>query len=115
MDRSTPIYLVSESYTEDQYGVLQPTTSKRLVYANVTSVSASEWFEGGRNGLNPEYRIRMFGPDYEGEEIVEMNSVQYAVYRTYQGRVDILELYVEKRKGKMATPDPEPEEDQGDK
>lgn len=101
MDRSTPIYLVSETYTEDQFGVLQPTTTKRLCYANVTSVSASEFFEGGRNGLNPEYRMIMFGPDYEGEEIVEYNGVQYFIYRTYQARTDVLELYVELRKGKQ--------------
>ena len=72
MDRSTPIYLVSESFEEDAYGVLQPTPVKRLVYANVTSVTGAEWFEGGRNGLNPEYRVRMFAPDYQGEEIVEI-------------------------------------------
>lgn len=100
MDRSTPIYLISESYTEDQYGVLQPTPQRRLVYANVSSVSADEWFQGGRNGLNPEYRIRMFGPDFEGEEIVEINGEQYAIYRLYWARADVLELYVEKRKGK---------------
>lgn len=99
MDRSTPIYLVKATYTEDAYGVLIPTEEKRLVFANVTSVSAEEWFDGGRNGLNPEYRVRMFGPDYHGEEIVEYNGLQYAVYRTYQARTDVLELYLEKRKG----------------
>ena len=109
MDRSTPIYLVKETYAADQYGVLQPTTTKRLVYANVTSVTGSEWFEGGRNGLNPEYRMRMFAPDYEGEEVVEYNGVLYAIYRTYQARTDVIELYVEKKKGKMAEHVPEPE------
>ena len=101
MDRSTPIYLVSETYTEDAYGVLVPTPDKRLVYANVSSVSSAEFFEGGRNGLNPEYRMIMFAPDYDGEEIVEYKGVQYAVYRTYQGRSDTIELYVELRKGKQ--------------
>ena len=110
MDRSTPIYLVAETYTEDAYGVLRPTQTKRLVYANVTSVSADEWFEGGRNGLNPELRVRMFAPDYEGEEVVEINGNLYAVYRTYQARTDIMELYVEKRKGKAQEP-PEPDDE----
>lgn len=101
MDRSTPIYLVTESFTADSYGVLQPTTTKTLAYANVTSVSAAEFFEGGRNGLNPEFRITMFGPDYNGAEIIEYNNVQYAIYRTYQARNDKIELYVEKRKGRQ--------------
>lgn len=99
MDRSTPIYLIKTKYTVDAYDVLQPTEEKRLAYANVTSVSSAEWFEGGRNGLNPELRIRMFAPDYQGEQIVEINGQQYAIYRTYQARTDIVELYVEKRKG----------------
>ena len=99
MDRSTPVYLIKQTYTEDAYGVLQPTTARRLVFANVTSVSLDEWAEGGRNGLNPEYRVRMFGPDYQGEEIAEINGKQYGIYRTYQGRNDVLELYVERKKG----------------
>lgn len=99
MDRSTPIYLISQTYTEDSYGVLKPTRTKRLVYANVTSVSASEWFEGGRNGLNPEYRMTLFKYDYEGEEVVEYLTNQYAIYRTYEGRTDTIELYCQKRKG----------------
>lgn len=110
MDRSTPIYLVSETWVKDTYGVLQPTETKRLVYANVQSVTRNEWFEGGRNGLNPEYRMVMFGPDYEGEEIVEYNGLQYAIYRTYQARTDEIELYVERKKGAEAIPpEPEPE------
>lgn len=99
MDRSEPIYLISTTYAEDAFGVLQPTTKKRMVYANITSVTASEWFEGGRNGLNPELRMIMFAPDYEGEKTAEYKGVQYAIYRTYQARTDVLELYVEKRKG----------------
>lgn len=101
MDRSTPIYLIGTTYSEDRYGVLQPTSTRRLVYANVRNVSASEWFEGGRNGLNPEYRFVMFAPDYQGEDEVEYNDVRYAVYRTYQQRTDMIELYCEKRKGRQ--------------
>lgn len=105
MDRSTPIYLIGTTYTEDAYGVLQPTQTRRLAYANVTSVSASEWFEGGRNGLNPEYRFTMFAPDYHGEDEVEYNDAHYAVYRTYQRRTDMIELYCEKRKGRHGASD----------
>lgn len=107
MDRSTPIYLISETFTEDQYGVLAPTRERRLAYANVTSVSASEWFEGGRNGLNPELRVIMFGPDYNGEEVVEIDGKTYSIYRTYTARTDVIELYVQKRKGDADHGDPE--------
>ena len=99
MDRSQTIYLISEEYTEDAYGVLKPTQTRRQVFCNVSSVSASEWFEGGRNGLNPEWRFTMFAYDYQGEEIVEYSGVQYSIYRTYRARNDTIELYVQLRKG----------------
>lgn len=103
MDRTSVIYLINETYSEDQYGVLQPTPTRRKVYANITSVSASEWYEGGRSGLNPEYRLRMFKYDYNGEEIVEYNGKRYAIYRRYEERGDIIELYLERRQGTAAT------------
>lgn len=99
MDRSKPIYLVSETYTKNQYGVLIPTITKRKIFANVTSVTATEWFEGGRNGLNPELRMRVFAPEYHGEEVVQFNGKYYAIYRTYMARDDVMELYVERKKG----------------
>ena len=99
MDRSSVIYLIDEEFEVDEMGVQTPEESMRKVYANVTSVSGSEWFEGGRNGLNPDLKFRIFKYDYAGEEIIEYNSNRYAVYRTYEARNDILELYVERKKG----------------
>jgi len=99
MDRSTPIKLIARSYTPDNYGVLQPTRTERTVYANITSVTGVEWFEGGRNGLNPELRAIIFAPDYQGEEIAQVGSIEYSVYRTYKARTDVLELYLERSKG----------------
>lgn len=99
MDRSTPIYLASKTYSQNAYGVTSASLTLRKVYAQVNSVSQAEWFEGGRNGLNPEYRFSMFAPDYEGEEIVQYNDNYYAVYRTYRAKNEIIELYCEKNKG----------------
>lgn len=99
MDRSTPIALVATTYTRDANGVRQKTESVRTVYANVQSVSASEFFEGGRNGLQPEYRFVMFRHDYKNEPVVTYNGVRYAVYRTYIGRNDTIELYCERKGG----------------
>ena len=100
MDRSTPIYLISIELQEDQYGVLQPTATKRMVYANVKSVSQSEWFEGGRAGLNPEYKMTMFLYDYNGEASLEYMGKTFDIYRTYMAGTDKLELYVQRKQGK---------------
>lgn len=98
MNRPSIIYLIEETYEADGYGVLVPSQTTRMVYADIQSVTGSEWFEGGRNGLNPEYRMRIHNAEYHGEEIVLYGSTYYTIYRTYMDN-DILELYVEKRKG----------------
>lgn len=105
MDRSDVIKLIAETATRDQYGIFQKTETSREVYAQVDSVTGSEFFEGGRNGLNPELRFRMFAWDYKGERIVEHNGARFAVYRTYLGRDDTLELYTERQGGTNGAPD----------
>lgn len=99
MDRSDIITLYKDTVTYDDYGVAVKTRTGRDVFCKVDSVTRSEFFEAGRAGLNPEYRITMFFGDYEGEAIVGYNGRTYSVYRTYQAKTDIIELYVERRVG----------------
>lgn len=101
MNRNKVVYLVSETYERNEYGVYISSEAKRKIYANVTSVSADEWFEGGRNGLNPELRMEVFAPEYHGEEIVEYKGQNYAIYRTYMTKYNTVELYVQKKKGEQ--------------
>ena len=75
------------------------TESKRKVFCSITSVSASEWFEAGRNGLQAELRITMFAFDYHGEKIAEVNGQRYSIYRTFRSKPDEIELYLEKKAG----------------
>ena len=98
MNRPSVVYLASESYSQDAYGVITSTQTLRKVYADVQSVTRSEWFEGGRNGLNPEYTMRVFHSEYHGESVLVYNGVYYTIYRTFMDN-DIIELYVEKKKG----------------
>lgn len=99
MDRSDIITLYKDTVTYDDYGVAVKTRSSRDVFCKVDSVTRSEFFEAGRSGLNPEYRITMFFGDYDGETIVGYNGRNYSVYRTYMAKTDIIELYVERRAG----------------
>lgn len=75
------------------------TVRVKTVFCNVNSVSRNEFFEAGRNGLNPEFVFTMFFGDYEGEHTLIYNGLAYAVYRTYRGRNDTIELYVERKGG----------------
>lgn len=99
MDRSTPFYLVSAVIQTDAYGVQKRTETKKKVFGQINSVTASEFFEGGRNGLFPELRFSMFLYDYSGETVVEYDGKRYFVYRTYKARGDIMELYCERKGG----------------
>ena len=99
MDRSRVLTLIEEAYKPDALGQLIPTETRRDVYCNLSSVSASEWFDGGRAGLNPEYRATMFVYDYNGERIAELDGVRYGVYRTYLAQNEFIELYLERKAG----------------
>ena len=99
MDRSDIIDLINQTVSKDTYGVWKTTETKRTVFCKVDSVTASEFFDGGRNGLNPEYRFTMFGPDYQGEKVIEYAGERFGVYRTYKARNDMIELYVERKGG----------------
>lgn len=99
MDRSRVVYLITNDKQKNQYGVWVDNTTERKVFAEVTSVGQSEWFEGGRQGLNPQYRFRMFAYDYQGESLLKYNNTIYSIYRTYVDKDEIIELYTELKKG----------------
>ena len=99
MDRSDVIKLITMTRTQDEYGRWIATPTATEVMCQVESVSQAEFFEGGRNGLNPEYRFTMFFGDYSGESVVEYKGNTYSVYRTYLRKTDVLELYVERKGG----------------
>lgn len=99
MDRSETITLIGSTRTQDANGVWRATETARDVFCQVDSVTASEFFEGGRNGLNPEYRFTMFAYDYDGENTVRYKGKAYGIYRTYFGRNDTIELYAERKGG----------------
>ena len=107
MDRSEVIYLISETYQTDEIGQKIPAPVSRKVYASRESVTRAEWFAAGEAGLQPEYKLTMFEPDYHGEKIVQMTIngqlESFGVYRTYRRKNETLELYVEHKVGNAYT------------
>ncbi len=99
MDRSSVIKLISMTYTQDAIKQYVETETEREVFCDVRSVTRAEWFDAGRNGMQPIYIFTMFAPDYQGEKVVEYNGQRYGVYRTYLGRNETIELYVEEKGG----------------
>lgn len=99
MDRSDIVNLYADTITYDEYGVARKSRTERQVFCKVDSVTRAEFFDAGRQGLNPEYRITMFYGDYSGETVLGYKGRFYSVYRTYQAKTDIIELYVERQGG----------------
>lgn len=101
MALSDVILLVSVTASErDPNGVPIEVETNRQIYCKVTSVSQSEFFGGGRNGLKPELKFQIFAGDYQDEPVVVYKGRRYAVYRTYLvPGTDRLELYTERKGG----------------
>lgn len=103
MDRSTPIYLLSAAQTQNGNGEYIRSTASRMVYCNLRSVSRTEWSTAGDFGLRAEYQATVFGPDYEGEEVAELElrggKKSFVIYRTYMDSNENLELYLGNRAG----------------
>lgn len=103
MDRSDVMFLISLTKEQNEFGVWEITRTRRQVFCQVGSVTQTEFYEAGRNGLNPEYRFTMFFGDYAGETEVEYNGNVYSIYRTYLTRSDTIELYAERKGGTNGT------------
>ena len=109
---SDAAYLYLEQYEQDSQGVTQTTGTERKVFVKVESVTGREWFEGGRNGLNPQYRFTMFMGDYWGEKVIKYRGTKYTIYRIYNKSNDEVELYAELRKGNVNITEPPVENEQ---
>lgn len=99
MDKSSVVTLIQTEQQRDAYGVMRAVETSREVFCQVDSVTRQEFFEGGRNGLNPELRFTLFAYDYDGETVIEYNGQRYGVYRTFVSRTDSVELYAERKGG----------------
>ena len=94
------LILLTPTKTQDRLGVWQETLTERTVFTQAHSVTGKEFFNGGRNGLNPELRFTVFHGDYAGETLCRYAGQAYSVYRTYRvPGTDYMELYVERKGG----------------
>lgn len=80
-------------------GIMATTTEDTTIFCDVSSVSASEFFAAGQNGIHAEFRFTAWADEYSGQQDVLYLGKAYRVYRTYRPDVDHIELYVEERIG----------------
>ena len=79
------IKLIAITETTDEYGRQSIVESVRQIFAEVRSITQSEFYQAAATGLKPEYKFVIADYlDYQGEQFVEYNSVRYSVKRTYR-------------------------------
>lgn len=92
------LILIAQTITVDDYGNEVATETEKQVYAEVHSITQTEFYAAADTELNPQYRFDVFFDDYQGEAICMYKGQRYAIYRTYRAG-DNLELYVERKIG----------------
>lgn len=60
------------------------------------SVSSTEFFRAGTNGIQSEKEILIDAESYEGQTHAEFDGEEYRIYRRYQRPSGLLELYLTK-------------------
>lgn len=92
------LILIAQAISVDDYGNEVATETQRQVYAEVHSITQTEFYAAADTELNPQYRFDVFFGDYQGEDVCVFNGQRFAIYRTYRTG-DTLELYVERKIG----------------
>lgn len=98
-DNLRKIKLITVTEDIDEIGQVAYLEESKEVFATVTSATRNEWTSAGKLDINPDYRVVIYSFEYSGQTIVEMDSVRYSVYRTYEVSRDRIELYLEKQSG----------------
>lgn len=93
MEETTCI-LHGEKTTTDKIGQRITEKTDREVFCRKHSAGAKEFHEAALSGLIPQYVIRIFFGDYEGERYATLDGHPYHIYRTYR-KGDTMELYLE--------------------
>jgi SPP1 family predicted phage head-tail adaptor len=100
VDRIADINLISRTYaSSDTIGQQVATETIKTVVAELKSINRSEWVAAHQVGYNPVVTAIVSAFDYNNEEIVEIDSERYVVYRTYSRKDDYIELMLRKKVG----------------
>ena len=101
-----PIDLIAIVLEKDE--INQPVEKQRVtstVFAQISSVTQTEFFSGGRIGLQPSIKAVIYDFEYNNEPIIKWNGKLYSVYRTFfVNGADRVELYCEERGGTKDEP-----------
>ena len=91
--------LITRTFSNDDYGIQRETEVEKTVFCDVSSISASEFFDASQTGLKPDLRFILYFKEYSGEGLVKYKGEYFSVYRTYLRNRDYIELYTQRDVG----------------
>lgn len=96
---SEQIGLVTPTTTIDDEGYESTTTATTVtVYGNKQSITQTEFFSAGQQGIDAKYKFTIYASEYSDQTLILYGGKYYDVYRTYQVKEDLIELYVSESK-----------------
>ena len=93
------INLVQKNYTKDEIGQEIAIETETTIFCSIASVSREEFFTAGKSGIRPSLQLTINRYEYDGQKVCVVNGKRYAIYRTYIGKGETLELYLEEQSG----------------
>lgn len=93
------IELIAKTHTKNSFGVPIATETATELFADISSISQSEFMSAGQIGLKPAYKFKVWEYEYNGQKVLIYNGIKYTIYRTYLASDGRVELYTEERIG----------------
>lgn len=81
-------------YTLDAHANQTATISGKTVWCGEKSITQTEYYSAGQQGLKPQTVVEMWEAEYSGQESVVFGGNKYRVYRTYTTKDGHIELYL---------------------
>ena len=89
---SDKITLRKETVTLDEYGDATYAYTDTAVFADVKSVTRSEFYSASMAGIKIDIVFAVHAEDFNNQTIVTYGSAQYNIVRTYKKGEGIVEL-----------------------
>ena len=92
--------LIAEAIHENEYAQQIGDPERREIFVSVESISRNEFFDAGRNGINPELKFITPSINYNCEGLIEYEGDVFTIYRTYEQGENV-EIYAQKKVGNL--------------
>ena len=92
MTYDNQLTLISQTYTTDDIGNQMAVETKTNILCGLKSIGRNEFYSASQVGLKPTIIFTIHAYEYNDEILIEFESKQYSVLKTYSINFEDLEL-----------------------